>query len=71
MFTRTRNNSSISVDFEGGYIASIRLGEKEIIGYKTPLFTVGLRNDAGELSCFTSCDSKKCVLDAEIIDLLS
>ncbi len=60
MFTRTKKDSSITVDFENGYIDSIKLWNAEIIGGKAPLFTVGIRDENGELQTFTSLDGKKC-----------
>lgn len=60
MFTRARDGSSITVDFEGGYIDSIKLWDVEIIGGKSPLFTVGIRDEKGVLSTLSSFDCKKC-----------
>lgn len=64
MFTRTKNNSSITIDFENGYIASIKLFDKEIIAGKTPLFTVGVRDTAGDLCTYTAFDAKN--VNAEV-----
>lgn len=60
MFTRTKNDCTMSVDFENGYIESIRLYGKEIINGKTPLFSVGMRDEAGDMEIFTAYDAKKC-----------
>ena len=60
MFTKKYMNSSISVDFSGGYIASIKLFDNEIIGGKTPLFTLGMRDDEGRLSIITSYEAENC-----------
>ena len=65
MFTRTKNNSSITVDFEGGYIASIKLCNKEIIGGKAPLFTVGIRDSEGNLSLQTAFDAKNITVNTD------
>ena len=58
MFTGTRKYGSISVDFEGGYIASINLNKTEIVGGKAPLFTVGVRDAGGELLTVCSNEAK-------------
>ena len=58
MFVKTKENSSISVDFEGGYVASLILFGKETAQGKAPLFTVGMRDDKGNLLAFTSFDAK-------------
>ena len=63
MITRTKKDSCISVDFEGGYIASIKLRTKEIVGGKTPLFTVGIRQKDGAVKSLTSFDARVCVVN--------
>ena len=60
MFTRLKKESSISIDFEKGYIDSIKLFGNEITSGKTPFFTVGLRYDDGSIQNITSFDAKNC-----------
>lgn len=62
MYTRTKNGSSLTVDFEGGFVSSIKLLGKEIIGGKTPLFTVGIRDENGSLSTVDAFNAKKCTV---------
>ena len=59
MFTRTKNNSSISVDFEKGSINSIKIFGNEISQGNVPMFTVGIRDDKGNLSTLSAFDSQK------------
>ena len=65
MFTRTRNQSSITVNFEDGFVQSIKLFGKEIVSGKTPIFSVGLRDEKGNLTVFTSFDAKNCNVETD------
>lgn len=62
MFVHNTKKSVVSADFENGFISSVKLGEKELIGGKKPLFTVRLRDNDGNPSELTAFDSKKCVV---------
>lgn len=60
MFIHKTDGSSVAVDFENGTVSSVKLGEKELIGGKKPLFTVRLRDNEGNPSEFTAFDAAKC-----------
>lgn len=65
MFTKAKKESSISIDFEHGYVASLKLFGKEISNGKTPLFTVGIRDNDGELFSYTAFDSQNADIVAD------
>ena len=43
MYQHITKSVAITVDYEGGYVASAKVGEKELIGGKKPFKTIALR----------------------------
>ena len=60
MFEHKTKSAFVSVDYQGGYVASVKVGNKELVGGKKPLFTVRLRDENAQAHVFSAFDAKQC-----------
>ena len=58
MFTKEKNECSLSVDFAGGFVASLKIFGKELVCGKTPLFSLRLRDEKGTAQVLSAYDAK-------------
>lgn len=63
MYQHITKSVAITVDYEGGYVASAKVGEKELIGGKKPLFTLRLRDNEAVAHEFGAFEAKSCTVD--------
>ena len=65
LYTLTIKDMSIGVDFEAGVIDRLMLGGEDRIADRVPLFTVRLRNRAGEKIYLDPSMAQACCVDAD------
>ncbi len=58
-----KGSAFLGIDFEAGTVTSLKYDGYEICDEKRPLFTIGLRDNEGNLSKTTVFESKKCTVN--------